>query len=121
MKTQRQLTEVDSFRRAFCFFSGTLPVVASAQAKTIYSNVSDTISSSGSTARYHYADFYNAWMRICDQNPYAYIMQRNKEHSTLKSSEIVKYDFAQGNTVELGSFILSKYEAAVIAHIGSFA
>lgn len=121
MSTQKKLTQINTARRKLCIFSGILPFTASAQSKLLYSGTDDKSRVLEPSAKNHYAEFYSAWMTQFEQNPYEYIELRNQEHGMMKSSEIVKHDFAQDNTVELGSFILSKYEAALIAHIGSYA
>jgi hypothetical protein len=120
MSTQKKLTGIDKTRRKLCIFSGILPFATSAQSKLLYSGANDKSANLTSFGN-NYAEFYAAWITLFTQTPYEYIELRNREHVTVKSSEIVKQDFARGNTVELGGFILSKYEAAVIAHIGSYA
>ncbi|GAC10813.1 hypothetical protein [Paraglaciecola chathamensis] len=113
MKNDQQ---VNRMRRALCL--GSLLISTSGAAFTSAAKQSNALPKQAKNLDYY--QFYLAWQQLSSLSPQEYINRRQYEHSGLKSSEIVKLDFEHQNVVEIESFILSKYEAAFIAHIGSF-
>jgi hypothetical protein len=67
----------------------------------------------------NYSDYYQAWKKISTQEPIEYINARHFANKSLAGSELVKQDFNQDNIVNLNGFIISRYEAAVLAYLGS--
>jgi hypothetical protein len=113
--------KINTLRRKLCLFSGLAPIAASSSAISRIAGSEPQRPVEGAFNNNQYRSFYLAWKNAFVQAPFAYITERNEIHSAMKSSEIVEFDFINGNVIDINSFILSKYEAAVIAHIGSYA
>ncbi|ABG39708.1 hypothetical protein Patl_1182 [Paraglaciecola sp. T6c] len=107
---------VNRTRRSLCL--GSLLLSTSGVPFTSSAHQSNTLPKPNESVNYY--QFYLAWKQLFSLSPQEYINRRQYEHNGLKSSEIVKLDFELHNVVEIESFILSKYEAAFVAHIGSF-
>jgi hypothetical protein len=112
---------INTLRRKLCLLSALVPIAASSNAISRIAGSDPQRSAEGVFNNNQYRSFYLAWKNAFVQTPLAYITERNEIHSTMKSSEIVEFDFTNGNVIDIDSFILSKYEAAVIAHIGAHA
>jgi hypothetical protein len=67
----------------------------------------------------NYSDYYHAWKKISTQEPIVYINGRHAMNSSISGSELVKQDFKADNIVNVNGLILSKYEGAVLAYLGS--
>ena len=111
--------KIDTMRRKLCLFSALVPVTCNTTAKVVGLNHRSVENESFNGDQYK--RFYTAWVSEFKQAPKEYITAKNAQHSPMKSSEIVQLDFSCGNVIAIDNFILSKYEPAVIAHIGSYA
>lgn len=115
MRYSQDKKKINRLRRKLCLSLVLVP--GSVCAKDIIADSENTLT--GKFDRNQYRNFFSAWNNAFVQTPYSYITERNEMHAELRSSEIVAFDFINGNVIEIDSFILSKYEAAVIAHIAS--
>jgi hypothetical protein len=65
-----------------------------------------------------YRRFNETWTATHTETPSKYISELHLFHSNISASDIVKLEFAKGNTINIEGLIISRYEHATLAVLG---
>jgi hypothetical protein len=104
----------DAVRRKLLFATASLPFSVRALGIDSVKDKNTQLEQSS-----NYSDYYHAWKKISAQEPLDYINAKHAMNNSVSAAELVKQEFKEDNIINLNGFIISRYEGAVLAYLGS--